>query len=732
MSIPIRSINPQGFRGTGGTRATPNSFGAQIADAGMGLANTVGDVGGRLGVAIDRVRLERESTNMVAKITGLQDDYRAFDTEYRSKNKGQSALNATQDYDEFLGQRIEEYRAGITDQRVLNDFDNKVSSFRQSVLNGAASYQMQEEKNWKVDTLDAARTDMLKIAADPNAPDEIRQMALDSYAREEEALYPGVKEMRQRETEELFRKASKERFDQQFSTHMQADDIDGAKQIVSAASGKTNIPKINSDNIKAAVETYADHPNVRAFLNVIAKAEGTHGRGDNGYNISFGGSTFQGYGRHPNVSRQFKQTDGKTNSTTAAGRYQFLKGTYDEAGKVMGLDDFSPRSQDKAAVYLIAKRGALEDVVSGNAEAALKKLGKEWASLPSSPYAQKTRSTKEVMGWLGSFGYGMQLKPTEEAGYKKAIEVAEHRAEAAKEKQQKEARQQIVDSSFASMQKLIDPMPLDDQRVVGEAMIAQVEDEDAREQLGKKLNSDLSRKKTLQNANDMSLMRQYREFSKENGWTHAQAAAGVDKVQGLSEEGKEKLHASLTKDGQKTTPQNHTAYNDLRRAIDSEVIADDTAIDSFAFERGLTDAQVKGAKKYLEEGGNTAKVSISRVEGLFKRMGKGAKPPESLYDDVINNLEPGKPITEEHLRKAISRAYMTGETPDGSIYWGYGKDESYSEAVKRGRGRDWLPDVTEEEQHEYGAALRARGEKVTDVKLRQYKKYEIMKIPAEK
>ncbi|MDR0735429.1 MAG: lysozyme, partial [Zoogloeaceae bacterium] len=68
--------------------------------------------------------------------------------------------------------------------------------------------------------------------------------------------------------------------------------------------------------------------------------------------------------------------------------------TWDEVKKIMGLPDFSPASQDWAAVGRIAARGALEDVKAGRFAAAVRKTSLEWASLPGSPYGQPTISMK--------------------------------------------------------------------------------------------------------------------------------------------------------------------------------------------------------------------------------------------------------------------------------------------------------------------------------------------------
>lgn len=126
-------------------------------------------------------------------------------------------------------------------------------------------------------------------------------------------------------------------------------------------------------------------PNVKAMLAVIRKGEGTSDT--NGYKRIFGGQLFSSFADHPRIT---VKKGGYTSS--AAGAYQFLISTWDETRAKMRLNDFSPASQDLAALGRIAARGALDDVIAGRFEAAIKKLNKEWASLPLSPYGQPVQT----------------------------------------------------------------------------------------------------------------------------------------------------------------------------------------------------------------------------------------------------------------------------------------------------------------------------------------------------
>lgn len=157
------------------------------------------------------------------------------------------------------------------------------------------------------------------------------------------------------------------------------------------------IPKEKPMKLSKLQQAYAN-PNVRKYLDFIAQAEGVK----HGYNTMFGNERIASLGAHPNVRKEFKQTDGKTNYTTAAGRYQFLNSTWNNLAKQYGFRDFSPQSQDMGAIALIAQRGALDDVLNGNWQSAIQKTGKEWASLPSSTYKQGKRSWDFANKALGS------------------------------------------------------------------------------------------------------------------------------------------------------------------------------------------------------------------------------------------------------------------------------------------------------------------------------------------
>lgn len=148
----------------------------------------------------------------------------------------------------------------------------------------------------------------------------------------------------------------------------------------------------------AGLEQYLNNPNVRKMLDLISYTEHTQ---NNGYYTAFGGGRLPSLADHPRYQKQFRQTDGRMNTTSAAGRYQFLRRTWDGLARQYGFRDFSPQNQDLGAVALLIQRGAMPHLLKGDFANAIAKSGAEWASLPTSPHPQPTKSWKQVNAFLG-------------------------------------------------------------------------------------------------------------------------------------------------------------------------------------------------------------------------------------------------------------------------------------------------------------------------------------------
>lgn len=182
-----------------------------------------------------------------------------------------------------------------------------------------------------------------------------------------------------------------------------------------AAPDEAAAPDADGDLIDWTTTLYTDamsmagtdySTNERAFLRTIRHAEGTSGA--NGYRTLFGGSLFSGWSDHPRRAVQFTDQAGRRLWTTAAGAYQFMAvsplptggstrvDTWDRIKRKLSLPDFSPASQDAAALELIREAGALADVRAGRFATAISKCRGIWASLPGAGYSQPEKSLAEL------------------------------------------------------------------------------------------------------------------------------------------------------------------------------------------------------------------------------------------------------------------------------------------------------------------------------------------------
>lgn len=165
----------------------------------------------------------------------------------------------------------------------------------------------------------------------------------------------------------------------------------------------------------ADVDTDTAAQNIGAFLRVIQQCEGTAGAADP-YRVCFGYShTVQSMADHPAQTGEWSGVVlsdamcanagfGPGCKSTAAGAYQFIRGTWRGLKNDLGLPDFGRDSQDAACIEVIRRRGALEDVKAGRVEDAVRKVRAVWASLPGNYARQGQRSIEQIASWFQQEG----------------------------------------------------------------------------------------------------------------------------------------------------------------------------------------------------------------------------------------------------------------------------------------------------------------------------------------
>jgi murein DD-endopeptidase MepM/ murein hydrolase activator NlpD/muramidase (phage lysozyme) len=121
------------------------------------------------------------------------------------------------------------------------------------------------------------------------------------------------------------------------------------------------------------LQTQLGRSEVQSLLATIRFAEGT--LRDSGYNTGFGFVHISDLSRHPMTVWQ---------GSSAAGAYQFMNYTWPGVSQALGLKDFTPLSQDLAALHqMVYKHGIdLNSYTDADFNRVINKLAPEWASLP--------------------------------------------------------------------------------------------------------------------------------------------------------------------------------------------------------------------------------------------------------------------------------------------------------------------------------------------------------------
>ena len=183
-----------------------------------------------------------------------------------------------------------------------------------------------------------------------------------------------------------------------------------AQQAAAATNNEPDfLPTLPQDQQDAAVNTVAAQSTpenrLAAFLALIRQFE-ARGR----YDILYGGGAFSDYSTHPNVRVPFhnprKPGDGNNDFSTAAGAYQINFPTYTDFAGRLGVNDFSPETQNAIATAILKQSGAYDAIIAGDIPGALQLASKRWASLPGSTAGQNPQSQITAMAtfdkWLAT------------------------------------------------------------------------------------------------------------------------------------------------------------------------------------------------------------------------------------------------------------------------------------------------------------------------------------------
>lgn len=165
-------------------------------------------------------------------------------------------------------------------------------------------------------------------------------------------------------------------------------------------------------------------PEYRALLDTIAGSEAP------GYNYIYGGKTFNDFTDHPRQYVPITSGPNVGQKTSAAGRYQFLGSSWDEAQKALGLPDFSPDSQDAAAIWAAERAyksktgGELLDALrTGKVDNVGQALSGYWTSLPGGIEPNK-QTNSFATRYASALGQPMQQMPPQAGAAASAIPPA--------------------------------------------------------------------------------------------------------------------------------------------------------------------------------------------------------------------------------------------------------------------------------------------------------------------
>lgn len=164
---------------------------------------------------------------------------------------------------------------------------------------------------------------------------------------------------------------------------------------------------MNIDGLRAAFA----NTNVKAFYATIRHTESSNT--DDAYtlvNLKAPDDPARGVRNHhfSDFSKHPYEGLFTTQGGYAAGAPQFIPSTWGDMKRQYGLPDFSPDSQDLGYVGCLVKRYALDDVIAGRFDVAVRKCVLEWSSLPNASESNPNWTLAKAREFYMQHGGGLE------------------------------------------------------------------------------------------------------------------------------------------------------------------------------------------------------------------------------------------------------------------------------------------------------------------------------------
>lgn len=315
-----------------------NSIGQGLSQIGGALSNHA-DMQNQM--ALRRQQMEQQVDDFATNqaFQRWQDD-NALDFAKHQEGMAPSGKGFTDNVSGIFTKRSEEFLKSVPDS-LKPKFAELVATARNQWIDKGAAAEIDQRNNWyRTSITERQQTLQNQVFNDPAMFDAARQDVHRTI--DASGLSLTEKEKLKKQADEMLSLTIGER---------EIRNAEANPSTVKDAANRLGVRGVTVNGIPAEG---------RALLDTIAGTESP------GYNVLNGGERFTSFADHP-------RRKGAGGTTTAAGRYQFVKATWDRAATALNLKDFSPESQDKAAWWLAQAdykartgRELLPDIQSGD------------------------------------------------------------------------------------------------------------------------------------------------------------------------------------------------------------------------------------------------------------------------------------------------------------------------------------------------------------------------------